>query len=93
MDVRRLARLQTCGKAESCPHRVSAPADGGWILGFQALFEAAEQDPVAFVLLVLPGVKLALDLEAAVHDEGRGQHRELVAGHEELAALGGVERR
>lgn len=53
------------------PHLISASPAGGWIFGFQALFEAAEQNPVALVLLVLSGVKLPLDLEAAVHNEGR----------------------
>lgn len=70
------------------PHLISASSAGGWIFGFQALFEAAEQNPVALVLLVLSGMKLPLDLEAAVHNEGRAQNRELVPGHEKLAALG-----
>lgn len=70
------------------PHLISASSAGGWIFGFQALFEAAEQNPVALVLLVLSGMKLPLDLKAAVHNEGRAQNRELVPGHEKLAALG-----
>lgn len=52
------------------PRLISASSAGGWVFGFQALFEAAEQTPVALVLLVLSGMKLPLDLETAVHDEG-----------------------
>lgn len=77
-------RGRTCG-----PRHVSAPSVGGWVFGFQALFEAAEQNAVAFVLLVLPGVELPLDLEAPVHHERRAQHREPVSGHVELAGLRG----
>ena len=71
----------------------SAPSGGGGVFGFQTLFEAAEQNPVAFVLLVLPGMELPLDLEAPVHHEGRAQHREPVPGHMQLAGLEGGERR
>lgn len=74
------------------PRAASAPAAGGRVFGLQALFEAAEQHAVAFVLLVLPGVELPLDLEAPVHHEGRAQHREPVAGHVELAGLRGGKR-
>lgn len=70
------------------PRLISASSAGGWVFGFQALFEAAEQTPVALVLLVLSGMKLPLDLETAVHDEGRTQNRKLVPCHEKLAALG-----
>jgi len=69
----------------------SAPAVGRRVFGLQALFEAAEQNAVPLVLLVLPGVELLLDLEAPVHHEGRAQHREPVAGHVELAGLRGRE--
>lgn len=71
------------------PHLFSASSVGGWVFGFQALFEAAKQNSVAFVLLVLPGVELALDLEAPMHHEGRAEHREPVSGHVELTGLGG----
>lgn len=53
---------------------ILASSVGRWVFGFQALFEAAKQNPVVFVLLVLPGVELSLDLEAPVHDKGRAQH-------------------
>lgn len=70
MHVHHLSRrLTSLGRIYS-PHLVSASSVGGWIFGFQALFEAAKQNPVAFVLLVLLGVKLALDLESPMHDEG-----------------------
>lgn len=52
---------------------VSAPSIGRGVFGFQTLFKAAEQDAVLFVLLVFLGVKLALDLEAAVNHERRAQ--------------------
>lgn len=48
----------------------SASSGGGWIFGFQALLETAKQDTVVFVLLVLLGVELPLDLEASVDHEG-----------------------
>lgn len=74
-------------RGREVPPLTSAPALGGRIFGFQALFEGAKQQAVASVLLVLPGVELALDLEAPVHHEGRAQHREPVAGDVELATL------
>lgn len=69
---RRLISLGTDGGRIYCivPYVISASSVGGWVFGFQALFEAAKKNPVAFVLLVLPGMKLPLDLEAPVHHEG-----------------------
>lgn len=58
---------------DTCPLR-SAASSGGRVLGLQALFEAAEENPVPFVLLVFLGVEFALDLEASVYHEGRAQH-------------------
>lgn len=66
---------------------ILASSARGWIFALQSLLKGAEQEPVAAVLLVLPRVELALDLEAAVDQEGRAQHGELVAGHVELAGL------
>lgn len=67
---RRVISLETDRGGMYGPHLVSAPSAGGWVFGFQALFEVAKQNPIAFVLLVLPGMELPLDLEAAVHHEG-----------------------
>lgn len=86
---RRLLSLKTDRGRICRPPLLSASSVGGWVFGFQALFEAAKQNPVAFVLLVLPGVELPLDLEAPVHHEGWAQHWELVSGHVELAGLEG----
>ena len=69
------------------PRLFSASSGGGWVFGFQALFEAAKQNPIALVLLVFPGVELPLDFEAPVHDESGAQHRELVSSHMELTSL------
>lgn len=52
------------------PPHTSAPPLRGRIFGFQAFFEGAKQEAVASVLLVLPGVELALDLEAPMNHEG-----------------------
>lgn len=65
----------------------SASSGRGRVFGFQALFEAAKQNPVLFVLLLFLSVELPLDLEAAVHDEGRAQHREPESSHMQLARL------
>ena len=70
----RLISLGTDRSRICSPHLVSASTVGGWVFGFQALFEAAKQHPVAFVFLILLGVELPLDLEAPVHHEGRAQY-------------------
>lgn len=72
-----------------CSHLVSSAASrGGGVLGLQALLEAAEEQAVPSVLLVLPAVELALNFEPFVHHEGRVQHGESVACHMELTGLG-----
>lgn len=71
----------------------SASPGGGWVFGFQALFEAAKQNAVAFVLLIFFGMELPLDLEATVHNEGGAEHREPVSGHMELTGLRGTRSR
>lgn len=66
---------------------LSTSSRGGWVFGFQALFEAPEQNPVMFVFFIFPCMKLPLDLEATVNDEGRAQYRKLVSRHMELTGL------
>lgn len=65
-----LVKCGTCKGRICCPLLTSASAIRGRIFGFQAFFEAAKQNPIAFVLLILPGMELALDLEAPVHHKG-----------------------
>ncbi len=57
------------------------------ILGLQALLEAAEEDAVLAVLLVLSAVKLSLNLEPFVHHKRIAQHREAVPGDVKLTGL------
>ncbi len=57
------------------------------ILGLQALLEAAEEDAVLAVLLVLSAVKISLNFEPFVHHKRIFHHREAVAGDVKLTGL------
>ena len=76
--------VYTCWSVCVC---VSATSGGGRVLGLQSFLEAAEQQAVPSVLLVLAAVELPLHLEAPVHHEPRVENREAVASDVQLTGL------
>lgn len=67
--------------------QASAVARRVGVFVFQTFLEAAEEQPVSTVLLVLAAVEVALDLKASVHHKGITHHGEPEPCHMKLTGL------